>query len=210
MNSISVPGINIESPAHKAAIFSAIGVVLGAALIYYMILPLSRRIATCRSETEAAITANDRMTAVIRTTNTIKAKVAELQQQYAALQEKGILTPLLNSYAMRAKTLVQPYAAHCGLTIENVRELPPIPLQQPQPLKDSAFCRQPIEFTASGSYAQLSDFIATVERELPLSILSSLKVTPQQRLPEIHKIQISFEWPTRTGQIAEPQTVPKP
>jgi len=210
MNSISVPGINIESPMHKAAILSAIGIVLGAALIYFMILPLRNRIELSRKEIDETVITSDRMSALIRTTNDKKDHVAELQQRYAALQEQGILTPLLNSYAMRAKTLVQPYAVHCGLTIENVRELPPIPLQQPQPLKDSAFCRQPIEFTASGSYTQLCTFITSVERELPMSILSSLKVTPQQRLPEIHKIQISFEWPTRTGQIDEPPTVPKP
>lgn len=210
MKKTPATGLNLESPLHKALLMIGVGIALSAAFIYFMILPLKSRIAECIRSTDDTIAANDRMNSVIRTTNEKKGHVAELQKQHDELQQEGILTPLLNSYAMRAKLLVQPYAQQSGLTIENVRELPPIPLQQPQPLKNSAFFRQPIDFAASGSYSQLTDFIALMEKELPMSILSSLTITAQARSPEIHNIQISFEWPARTGQLAEQQTESTP
>jgi hypothetical protein len=205
VNKTTAPAFNVDSPVHKAVLMIGLTVIFSAAFIYFTILPLKKRIAECISNTAETIAANDLMNSVIRTTNEKKSSVEELQKIYADLQQKGILTPLLNSYAMRAKTLVQPIALQSGLMIENVRELPPIPLQQPLPLKDSAFYRQPVEFTAYGSYTQLTAFVSFMEKELPMSILSSLKITAQQRIPEIHNIQMSYEWPARTSKITEPK-----
>ena len=204
MKNISETGIKLESPAHKAALLIVIGIALSATFIYFLIMPLKSRIAACVKNSSDTTTTNDRIRAVIRTTNSKKQSVAHLQKEYGALHDKGVLIPLLNSYAMRAKTLVKPCALQSGVTIENVRELPPIPLQQPQPLNAAAYCRQPIEFTASGSYTQLTAFISSVENKLPMCILSSLKISNQSRFPEIHKIQICFEWPTKTGPVVAP------
>lgn len=210
MKEISIPKVNLKSPAHKTALVAGLGILINAVLIWVVILPLQRHMAECVKSTDETIAANDRMSAVVRTTNEKKESVAALQAQYDHLRELGVLTPLLNSYAMRAKRLVQSCAEQSGLDIENVVELPSLPLQQPQPLKDSAFCRQPIEFTASGSYAQLTEFIAAMEKEHPMSILFSLRVAAQQRTPEVHKIQICYEWPAKIGQISEQPNPAKP
>ncbi|MDA3923575.1 MAG: hypothetical protein PF904_02615 [Kiritimatiellae bacterium] len=198
MKKIATPSFNIGSPIQQAALLIAIGITLSTAFIYLLILPLKKSMAASINLTDDAIRSNERISSVIRTTDDQVKKVNALQKEYDELQLKGILTPLFNSYAMRAKTLITPYAILSGLTIENVKELPPIPLQQPFPLQKEAFCRQPIEFTASGSYTQLTAFVSYVEKELPMSILSSLEISSQPRLPEIHKIKVSFEWPTKT------------
>jgi len=204
MKNLSAYGFNIESPGQKAALLIGLGIVISATVIYFLILPLKERMAAAIKLTDDAVLTNERIRSVINTTNDQEEKVKELQTEYDNLQSKGVLTPLLNSYAMRAKTLVEPYAEQSGLIIENVKELSPIPLQQPYPLNEVAFCRQPIEFTASGSYTQLTAFISYAEKDLPMCILSSLQITSQQHLPEIHKIQISFEWPTKVDLSAQP------
>jgi hypothetical protein len=141
---------------------------------------------------------NDRIRAIIRTTNERKQRVADLTKEHDKLVANGVITPLMNSYAMRAKTLLEPCAAKCKLTLEGFKELSSIPLQQPEPLKSNAYCRQPIEFTTSGSYTQVTAFISYVESDFPMAILSSLSISTQNRDPEIHKIKISFEWPAKT------------
>lgn len=210
MKKASIPKVDFKSPTHRTALLVGVGVLLNAALIGLMVLPLKKRMAECIKETESAVLTNDRMSSVVRSINVKKQSVAELQAQYDTSRERGVLTPLLNSYAMRAKRLVQPCAQQSGLAIENAVELASIPLQQPQPLEDSAFCRQPIEFTATGSYAQLTEFIAAMEREHPMSILFSLKINAQQSTPEIHKIQICYEWPAKITGTSEQSTAAKP
>lgn len=194
----SVDSIALKSSAKTRAIIVFAGVLLNAAFIYFVILPLKVKIATTAKATDETICNNDRIRAFISTTKEKKQRVAELSEEYEKLVARGVITPLLNSYAMRAKTLLAPCAAKNGLTFENVKELPAIPLQQPQPLKKSAYCRQPIEFTTSGSYTQVVSFISCVESEYPMAILSSLKISAQPRDPEIHLVKISFEWPAKT------------
>ncbi|MFA7173620.1 MAG: hypothetical protein WC340_09430 [Kiritimatiellia bacterium] len=210
MKDNSISGLNLQSPAHRIALLVGVGLALNAALIGFMILPLKKRMVECLRASDEVGFINNRMSAVIRSTNQKKQNVAELQAQYDTLRERDVLTPLLNSYAMRAKRLVQPCAQQSGLDIENVVELSSIPLQQPQPLENSAFCRQPIEFTASGSYAQLTAFIAAMEEEYPMSILFSLKINAQQSTPETHKIQICYEWPAKIVHLSEQLTATKP
>ncbi|MDD2600517.1 MAG: hypothetical protein PHO37_15045 [Kiritimatiellae bacterium] len=210
MKKSSIPRFNPQTPSHRTALLVGVGLVLNAALIGFMILPLKKRMAECLRESNESVSANERMSAVVRSTNEKRESVAELQARYDTSRERGVLTPLLNSYAMRAKRLVQPCAQQSGLEIENAIELASIPLQQPQPLENSAFCRQPIEFTATGSYAQLTAFIAAMEAEHPMSILYALKISAQQRTPEIHKIQICYEWPAKIAGSSEQRTSTKP
>jgi len=196
---LSAKSFNIKSTLQKAALIIGIGILLNAAAIYFLICPLRSRVKDSEVGMHEITSNLDKVRSIISTTNDKQQKIANLKKEYAELIAKGVLTPLLNSYAMRAKTLLQPLATQSGLVLEDVRELPPIPLQQPCPIKGAVhWCRQPIEFSASGSYTQLSTFISHVESELPLAILSSLEVSTQHNLPEIHKILISFEWPTRT------------
>ena len=194
----SMDSIALKSSAKTRMIIVFVGVLLNVAFIYFVILPLRARMETTAKANDDTILNNDQIRAFISTTKEKQQLVAELSAEHEKLVARGVITPLLNSYAMRAKTILAPCAAKNGLAFEDVKELPSIPLQQPQPLKKSAYCRQPIEFTTSGSYTQLATFISCVESEFPMAILSSLKISAQPRDPEIHLIKISFEWPVKT------------
>ncbi len=197
--SISLASLDIGgSPLKKAALIIAVSLLINAAFIYFMILPLNGKIESTKRSTDDIIANNERIRKIIVQTNEKKEHVADLSNQHEKLVNTGVIKPLLNSYAMRAKTILSPYMELSGLTIENVTEQPPIPLQQPEPLTETIYCRQPIEITTSGSYTQMTALISYVERDLPMVILSSLKITAQNRDPEIHKINLSFEWPART------------
>ena len=198
---MNTPFTNLEigSPAKKAALIIAVSILINAAFIYFMVLPLNNKITSTKHATDDTIANNERIRRIIDTSNSKKESVANLKKDHEKMEKSGVITPLLNSYAMRAKTLLSPCMKQCGLVVEDVTELIPIPLQQPQPLTNTTYCRQPIELTTSGSYTQMTAFISYVEKELPMATLSSLKITTQSRDPEIHKITLCFEWPAKTN-----------
>lgn len=195
---LSLGNYNLDSPAKKAALILGVCILLNAAFVYFMVLPLNSKISSTKNATDDVMANNERIRKIIGTTNTKKENTANLKVEHEKLVKTGVITPLLNSYAMRAKTLLTPYTRKCGLTIEDVTELAPIPLLQPQPLNEITYSRQPIEISTSGSYTQLTAFVSYVERELPMATLSSLQITAQNRDPEIHLIKICFEWPIKT------------
>lgn len=195
---LSLGNYNLDSPAKKAALIIGVCILLNAAFIYFMVLPLNSKITTTRNATDDIMANNERIRKIISTTNTKKEDTARLKTEHGKLVKTGVITPLLNSYAMRVKTILAPYMKRCGLTVEDVKELPPIPLQQPLPLTSYTYSRQPIEISTSGAYTQVTAFISYVEKELPMATLSSLKIIVQNRDPEIQKINICFEWPIKT------------
>lgn len=113
------------------------------------------------------------------------------------LSASGVIEPLLGSFAMRSKSLLDPIAQRAGFHIDSVRELTPITLQLPQPPPGQVHYRQPIEFTGQGSYAQITTFISQTENTYPMTMLSSLLILSQPQNPETHRAIITFEWPVR-------------
>ena len=192
------------SPRKKAGLTILGALLLNAAIVYLGVLPMKARIATTEKAVEDTDQNNAKISEIINTTNDKKALVQSLNEEHTQLVEQGLLTPLLNSYTMRAKTIIEPYARLHNLNIEDVAELPMIPMKRPPELKEITYARLPIEFTTSGSYTQLTAFIMLVEKELPMTALSSLKITPQNRDPEKHLIQVCFEWPVETPVPSKP------
>ncbi len=184
-----------DSPAKKAALIVIACALLNATLVYFIVLPLKNRVKDAQAKFDDLIANNENIQEIIATTDDKRALVEKLEKEHQKLIDSGVLTPLLNSYTMRAKTLVEPLALQYGLTINDVTELPLIPMRHPAELETVAYARLPIEFTTSGSYTQITAFISYTEQELPMVALSSLKIIPQNRDPENHLVKISLEWP---------------
>ncbi len=192
-----------ESPIKRTALIIVAGILLNAAFIYFVALPVRGGIATTAQATSDTEENNDRIRKVISTTAEKRTAVDELEKEHARLASAGVLTPLLNSYTMRAKTLIEPFAAEYGLNLENVKELAVIPLKRSPVLTDTAYARLPVEFTTSGSYTQIVAFISRVEDKLPMTTLSSLKILAQNRDPESHQAAICWEWLIEESPIKE-------
>ena len=119
---------------------------------------------------------------------------------------KGLLEPLLESYAMRAKSLLDPLAADVGLTIGDYAELPARRLPLPKPQAPQLYARKPIRLTCTGSYATIISFLMRVEKELPLVSLESFSLKTQKD-PDNQSATIVFEWPIKgenTAAAAKP------
>jgi len=181
----------------RALIVTLVAMVIAVALISFAILPTRTRLKKLGAEIDAIKVNLAAVHADIAAADQQKAKTAALAAQRDAFLESGVIEPLLGSFAMRGKALLDPFAQETGFAIETVKELPLIPLQVPSPAPLQLYGRQPVEFSGRGSYTQITAFISYAERALPLATISSLLILGQPQNPEIHKALITFEWPAK-------------
>lgn len=183
------------APSMKRAIaLSAVVLVAEGAVLFLGIRPESLVLKKLQGENKDLNAKLALVRADVSNTETQRKATEQAMQERDALVKSGVLEPLLGSFAIRAKILLDPLASQSGFQIDNVRELPPIVLQQPKPPPEQLHYRQPIEFTGSGSYEQIASFIALVEAKNPLTALASLQILGQSQSPERHRAVLTFEW----------------
>ncbi len=191
----------------RAMVISTTTVASAGALFFWGILPEKRVIQKTQEENQELNTRLTQMRTDVANTEQQQKETDQAKAQRDTLTNEGVIEPLLGSFAMRAKMLLDPIAQRNGLQIDSVRELTPITLQLPKPAPEQIHYRQPIEFSGQGSYAQIAAFIAQVEEENPLTILSGLLILGQTQNVERHKVVMSFEWPARSEKN---KTAPSP
>lgn len=108
----------------------------------------------------------------------------------------GLLEPLLESYAMRAKSLLDPLAEDVGLSVGDYAELPVRRLPLPKPQSPQLYARKPIRLTCTGSYATIVSFLLRVELKLPLVSLEAFSLNTQKD-PDKQSATIVLEWPIK-------------
>ena len=196
--SVDVPFLKKLAPPLRQAILVTCGSLLAAAaLLVFGVLPARARLSAAQAELAQLSATLAGMKADISGTAQQQAKTAAGAAKHEAFLATGVIEPLLGSFAMRGKSLVDPIAQQTGFTINSVKELPFIPLQVPSPAPVQLYGRQPIEFTGLGSYTQITAFVTGTEAALPLATLSSITILGQPQTPESHKAIISFEWPVK-------------
>jgi hypothetical protein len=136
----------------------------------------------------------------------VKGMLAEIDEKQKPYLD-ALLTPLLESWAMRAKSLLDPIAADVGLTIVDYAEQPVRALPLPTPPPRQLFARHPIRVVCRGSYAEIASFLLRVEKLLPYVSLQALQIKAQKD-PEAQSAEIVLEWPAK-GELSVPAAPPK-
>lgn len=169
----------------------------GLAIAFFGIWPAHQRLKALQTEV-AGLAANQAgMQRDIAGAPTQQRATDAAEAERDAVLAEGVIEPLLGSFAMRGKTLVDPLAAEAGFVISNVREDRFIPLQVPAPPPRQLYGRQLVEFSGLGAYTQIVAFVHAVEQTFPLAILSGFKIESQMQTPERHRATITFEWPVK-------------
>ncbi|MEI7902496.1 MAG: hypothetical protein WCK89_19780 [bacterium] len=196
------------SPSNQRSIGLTAGALVTCLLVFFFaVRPKQKKILQGLQDVNTLNQTLSHILADIATTDSLKQQVADANVQRETLLTSGVIEPLLGSFAMRGKALLDPVAQATGFSIVNVKELTSIPLQLPKPAPEQTYGRQPVEFTGHGSYAQITAFITQTEAAQPLATLSSLLILCQQQTPETHKAIITFEWPIK-GEKIKPSVPP--
>lgn len=189
----------------RAAIVSAALLALALGAVFLLLLPAKRESRRLATAVVAATADLDGRQAKIKQTSARRNEAEALEAELDALRQGGVLEPLLGSYEMRGMALLQPIAESNGVALVggSVRRLPQLSLGG-APAQGRLYVRQPLEFTASGAYNQLAEFLRDVERAHPMATVSSLRIVAQARDPEVQEMTVGIEWP-----VVAPTTAPE-
>ena len=142
----------------------------------------------------------------LRDSRNVEARLKGLEDAFRPYEE-GLLKPLLGSWAMQAKALLDPLATGVGFTGMEYAELPPRALPLTKPMAKQLYARRPVRLTCFGGYAAAISFLMRVERDFPLVALESLRISAQ-REPDVQALEFVFEWPAE-GASSVPEKLAK-
>ena len=178
----------------------AVTLVLGAAaagLYLFAVQPAEESLARVRREHAEEEARLQVVNANLRGAPANKERLAELSAALKPFRDE-MLVPHLGSYAMRAKSILDPLAFGAGLADLDYSEMPPRALPVPRPMPAQLHLRRPIRVTARGSYMGAISFLLRVEKEHPLVALQSMSISAASE-PERQQVEMVFEWPAKGG-----------
>lgn len=189
------------APNAKRSMLIAFGFGLLAICIYIAAVEpaIAKREATAQTLSELR-TRHDIMQRNLAGADRLKTRMADIEEKLRPYRE-AMLVPLLESLAMRAKSILDPIALGAGLGETDYEELPQIALPVPKRMPLQLHARQPIKFSARGSYQSAISFLMRLEKDFPLITLEAIEITSQQD-PNNQKIMMILEWPVK-GKISK-------
>jgi len=197
------PSVGIRNPVFLSALILA-----GAAFIYLFAVQPAQMSVEKEKRALAGLTEQQRvMERDLKDSARVKSMLAEIDAAQKPYRE-ALLTPLLESWAMRAKTILDPIAADVGLTIVDYSEQPVRALPLPNPPPRQRYLRHPIRVMARGSYAEIASFVMRVEKLLPHVAVQALLVKAQKS-PDAQSVELVLEWPAK-GELLPSAPVPPP
>lgn len=174
--------------------------LLAVSVLLYMgvITPLSQSLLKARNkltDAESNLAATEMN---IRQSEEIKGRVQVLEKQ-SATNRATCLVPVLNSYAMRVKALVDTMASEAGLEDVEYIEGDLIELPLPKELAPALrTARRTVRIKATADYAAAISFLLRVEKDMPVATLQSLAIHPSKALKtEQQDVEFIFEWPVK-------------
>lgn len=128
----------------------------------------------------------------------IQKRISDTDAEIKRLEEFQ-LAPLLGSYAMRAKSIVEDFAVEAGLVDAEFsdRSMLALPVLPGKPVPEKLHARRPVAIACRGDYPAIVSFILRVERELPHVAVGALRITPDLQNPDLQRAEIVLEWPAK-------------
>ena len=189
-------GLQSMAPNAKRAFLTTVVLgVVAAAIYFFAVEPAVAVLSRERTRLEELRESQRRMTADLNSAGTVQKTLEELETEMTPFADAE-LKPLLGSYAMRAKSLLDPLISGAGLTDVEFSEEPTRKLPTPLPMPRQLHARAAVRITAKGSYQAIASFLLMLEKNLPLVSLQSLQIQSQQN-PTKQTTTMILEWPTK-------------
>ena len=189
-------GLQSMAPNAKRAFLTTVVLgVVATAIYFFAVEPAIAALSRERTRLGGLKDSQRRMTLDLNSAGTVQKTLEELETElkpFAAAE----LTPLLGSYAMRAKSLLDPLISGAGLTDVEFSEETTRKLPLPRPMPRQLHARAAVRITAKASYQAIASFLLMLEKNLPLASLQSLQIQSQQQ-PAKQSVTMILEWPTK-------------
>ena len=178
----------------KRALFQSLAIGAVAVVLYmFCVEPCQSSLEKARKEHEDLKGQQAAMVRDLKGADQLKSRLDAIKAERQKYLD-GLLEPQLESYAMRAKSVLDPLAADVGLTTGDYEQLPDRRLPLPTPPAPQLYARKPIRLTCTGSYATIVSFLLRVEEKLPLVSLEAFSLKTQKD-PNNQSATLVLEWP---------------
>ena len=189
---------NFQDPSAqmKRAMFQALAIGAVAVVLYmFCVEPSQTALQKAKTDLSGLQDKQAQMVRDLKGAGQVKERLEAIKSQRQDYLN-GLLHPMLESYAMRAKSLLDPLAEDVGLSVSDYAELPVRRLPLPKPQSPQLYARKPIRLTCTGSYATIVSFIMRVEQKLPLVSLEAFSLKTQKD-PDNQAAASVLEWPIK-------------
>ena len=190
--------VNFQDPSAqmKRAMFLSLAIGVVAAVLYmFCVEPSQTSLQKAKTDLAGLQDKQAQMVRDLKGASEVRDRLDAVKAQRQVYLD-GLLVPLLESYAMRAKSLLDPLAEDVGLSVSDYVELPVRRLPLPKPQSPQLYARKPIRLTCTGSYATIVSFLLRVEQKLPLVSLEAFSLKTQKD-PDNQAATIVLEWPIK-------------
>ena len=188
---------NMAPNAKRSFIVTVVLSAIAVVLYMFCVQPCADGLATAKVRLEELQGKQHRTNLDLKRSDTVAKDIEELEASLKPYRD-AMLVPLLESYAMRAKSLLDPLALGAGLSdiTYNDEKFRALPL--PAPMPRQLHTRAAVMITATGSYQQAVSFLLRLEKEMPLVSLRQFEITMQQD-PKLQSVSFVLEWPAKGG-----------
>ena len=188
---------NMAPNAKRAAIVTFALGAIAAAIYMFAVEPTGAQLEQEQKKLEQLETTQRRMNLDLKGADSVKKELEDISSRLVPYQE-AMLTPLLESYAMRAKSLLDPLLLGAGLTDLEYTDEPFRPLPLPKPMPRQLHTRAAIRISAKGSYQGAISFLLRLEKVFPLVSVRTLDIRAQQ-VNSRQDVTFVLEWPAVGG-----------
>ena len=191
------------APSAQRAFFITLALTAVATVLYlFAVQPATDALAAAQAKLSELHERQRRVSLDLKDANDVKKRREETDAVLLPYRNT-LLTPLLESYAMRARSILDPLVVGAGLTDADYAEEPFRPLPIPKSgLPRQLFTRAAIRVTVRGSYQAVVSFLMRLEREHPLVSVQSFNISAQSD-PLGQLAHIVLEWPAE-GKVTRP------
>ena len=188
---------NMAPNAKRSFLVTAIFAALATVIYLFCVQPSTSELEKAKQELSELQNRQYRTDLDLKRSNTVAKDLSELEAALKPYRD-AMLVPLLESYSLRAKTIIDPLALGAGLNNVTYSDEPFRALPLPAPMPRQLHTRAAVMLTATGSYQQAVSFLLRLEKELPLVSLRQLQITAQQD-PRSQSVSMVLEWPAKGG-----------
>ena len=184
---------NMAPNARRSFIVTVVLAAIATVIYLFCVQPCDSQLAQARRNLADLQERQSRMNG-----DTVKKDLDDLESALKPFRD-AMLVPLLESYSMRAKSILDPLAIGAGLEDVQYSDEPFRALPLPKPIMPRQLhTRAVVKVSAQGSYQEAVSFLLRLEKEFPLVSLQRFDVSAQST-PERQSVTFVLEWPAKGG-----------
>ncbi len=209
--------LSAVSRSQMGVLFALAAVVAMVLVVVFLVSPMKQREAVVRRELDSQVARSTRALDGVRSITRMDHEVERLTAYLLNETNRFVIRPVLGSYPVQRDLYRLAAASSFKITALNEIGRQPTPGAEPKaaakPAKgakaakgaklaktpgnspERAFDRYLVELTGEASYAETFALIEQLEQANPYCGVTALTITGVANRPEIHRVNMSLEWP---------------